>query len=312
MVVVTNCTNRKASRLPAVTCSALPTPGIALDEVAISWTDQIRKSIDLASARDLYCGRSMVDARWVEDRLTAELYVASAGLGLVPGEGLVPNYDATISDPGNWLAQTLDQIGVGAREWWDALCRARGVAKPVLSVLRGHPGDLKFVTMPASYLRMVEHELLELGESDLRQLRIFTSPAGQSSLREPLKGCALAYDDRLDAIPGFAGTQADFPQRAMRHFVATLMDGESTLDRDRDLVEDALRPLSRRMKPARQRLADAEIKTVLRGAWGEHRGESSRLLGFLRRTSGIACEQGRFRQLWREVRAELTERTDGR
>ena len=312
IVVVTNCSSRKVGGTTPIRLdvSVRGTPN--LGAVAASWASLIAQAPGELPAEDLYCGRSISDAKWASSTLGAQFHIVSAGLGLVPASDIVPNYDATVSEGNNWLAQMLSHLGATPAQWWDLLCVNRGTSAPLRRLISSNRGYPTLLAMPASYLRMIEHELADLTDNDLQDLRIFTSPVGQRNLPERLQLTALPYDERLEELSGFAGTQTDFPQRAMRHFVATVMDGEPTLERDKELVKEALRPLGKRLRPARQRLADAEIKTVLRGAWSAHRGESAELLSFLRKTAGIACEQGRFRRLWMEVRTELNAGTDGR
>jgi hypothetical protein len=152
---------------------------------------------------------------------------------------------------------------------------------------------------------MVSADMSTLPEEALKSIRLFTSPLGRRLLPEALKNCALPYDERLEMLKGFAGTQADFPQRAMRHFVSRLMDPRQGADSARSAVMAALRECDEPSRPTRARLSDSEIKVLLRKNWADGKGQSSFLLAQLRRGLGVACEQGRFRELWREVRAEM-------
>ena len=117
----------------------------------------------------------------------------------------------------------------------------------------------------------------------------------------------MPYDDRLDCIgSGFSGTQSDFAQRALRHFVTELLskdaDGDGDVHTHRTMVLDSLSTIGRREMPKRKRLSDDEIYNAIRDNWAEGRGQSSALLRIIRHKLGIACEQSRFRTIYHSVK----------
>lgn len=136
-------------------------------------------------------------------------------------------------------------------------------------------------------------------------LRIFTSPAGAQCVPDHLKCCVMPYDERLESVRGFAGTQSDFAQRALRHFVEALQATSMALDEARDAVAASLAHRRRRSRSVGQRLTDDEIRLVLTAQWTRHSGSSSKLLRFLRDEAQISCEQKRFSRLWQELSARL-------
>jgi hypothetical protein len=217
----------------------------------------------------------------------------------------VPNYDATVSDRRNWLGGFLNRTATPPALWWEILCESVGRGSSLINLLQATTASTKLVAMPASYLAMIKTDLAKLPDSAINNVYIFTSPAGQRELPARLQPHALPYDGRLDGIAAFSGTQTDFPQRAMRHFVSHVLAERLTISLATASVENCLRPLEKPSRPTRARLDDSQIKDFLRGAWTLQRGESSRLLSHLRKGAGIACEQGRFRTLWKEVREEM-------
>jgi hypothetical protein len=115
----------------------------------------------------------------------------------------------------------------------------------------------------------------------------------------------MPYDDRLESVPHYSGTRTDFPQRALLHFVTELDGHYLDWSAGAKAVSQSLTGLSTRHIPTRTRLDDAEITNVLRRHWTDYGGSSTRLLRFLRREAQIACEQGRFRDIWRGLKAEM-------
>lgn len=122
----------------------------------------------------------------------------------------------------------------------------------------------------------------------------------------------MPYDDRLDcAGPGYSGTQTDFAQRSLRHFVTEvlnkLQDGDAYTHRS--MVLESLSPLDRREIPKRQRLSDQDIGIAIRNNWECGKGQSSALLRIIRRDLKIACEQSRFREIYHTVKNTMGDTT---
>jgi len=158
---------------------------------------------------------------------------------------------------------------------------------------------------------MVAADLAQCAAQDLERVRLFTSPAGQAALPEVVAASAMPYDERLESLPTYAGTRADFPQRALRHFVEQLDGHHLSMPAARRAVDEVLSTCARRLVARRVRTDDEGIRILIRTHWAKCEGQSSRLLRSLRVEAQVACEQGRFAQLWREVRDERMARSAG-
>ena len=248
----------------------------------------------------MYLGRSITEAKRVAETLNAPLHIVSAGLGLITSDDEVAPYDLSASGPRRGLQGALSVCGATTAEWWELLCNGRGL----FELLFRQPGAIVLAALPANYVEMVSRDLKKCGQAQLNRIRLFTSEAGRSVLPYDLHGIAMPYDDRLESIPNYSGTRADFPQRAMRHFVECINAHSLTAPKAYDAVKNAL---AHHRKPRiidRVRADDSEIKSLIRRQWKATGGRSSVLLRYLRDDAQIACEQGRFAQLWREIRDE--------
>lgn len=103
--MVTNCTMRKRAQKEPVSLPRIRS-NAPLSEVVDRWVATLSKAQKVATAGDLYLGRAFSEAKTVAQTLTADLYVVSAGLGLVNQATLVPNYNATIATGPSLLAPT--------------------------------------------------------------------------------------------------------------------------------------------------------------------------------------------------------------
>jgi hypothetical protein len=115
----------------------------------------------------------------------------------------------------------------------------------------------------------------------------------------------MPYDDRLESVRNYAGTQSDFAQRALRHFVEALRAAPLPLKEARASVSRALARRPRRSRSIGRRTSDDEIRRVLTAQWTRHVGSSTRLLRYLRDEARISCEQKRFSRIWQSLVAEL-------
>ena len=306
VAVVTNCTTRKRSTATPLRLALSGTP-LSVGEVASAWLRQVAAQPVRAVASEVYVGRPIVDSQRVVAELSADFFVVSAGLGLVSGREPIPNYDLTVSPGQSTINTALATLRATPSDWWLALGQAKNSNLLLNDLVRCRPGSKVFIALPSSYLAMVEGDLKSIPATCAQQLLIFTSTAGFTKVPIHLRDAVMPYDDRLEGLVGHAGTRSDFPQRAMRHFVSVLKGQNLAREVARATVLACMSATQKPVIPVRQRLSDSEISEKLRVAWVQHGGSSTRLLRFLRDTTGVACEQGRFRGLWQSLKIEMTE-----
>lgn len=275
--------------------------GPTLDVTVTRWQAAVASCTDLQPAIDLYKGRSVVEVSRASRHVNAPLHFVSAGMGIVPATAKIPHYDLTPVRSSGGLALALAQHQATPAQWWCLLSNA-GLSR----LIRKHADEQVWVALPGTYLKMLALDLAAVRPEDAVRVRIFTSLSGMEALPATLRPVVMPYDERLESIRGFAGTKADFPQRALRHFVEELNGTEMGLQTGRESVTNSLALYDRRHVPQRKRLDDSELKTLIRERWGSCQGQSSKLLRALRDDELVACEQSRFAQLCREVRKEAS------
>lgn len=291
-LVLTICTNRKRVPPPPILRGRSLEEGSA-ESVAAEWRNRLRSAEAVVAVKGLYAGRGFREAERAATAIGGELVVLSAGLGLVGGDQLVPSYSLTLSrtDPDGVLARARCSAG----QWWRALqshspfnCAIDWDDRPILAAVS------------APYLDMVSAEWASWRARRLSRLRLFTKrrPSGPAA---DLAAVWMPYDDRLDAAADdLPGTQGDFAQRALRHFVETRGAGVSPAE-DATAVERALRGLTRRVVPDRQRLTDEAIITLIIEDWDVIGGRSGAMLRRLRDEHGVGCQQDRFKNLFKRA-----------
>jgi hypothetical protein len=299
--IVTSCTQRKRGHV-RVDLRDLP-DARGLKTLANAWQRQVAAAPSAKTVATLYQGRSISDTVAVAAFLSTRWYVVSAGLGLIREDQTVPSYECTVA-PGSSLSDRLARLRATPDDWWTVLTAKH--PRPLSRLIAQGP---TLLALPSSYLRMVLQDVSNVSTSEAEHLRIFTSTAGAAVVPDRLAGCVMPYDDRLESVPGYSGTRADFAQRALRHFVLELDAAKLPRDEAHAKVTAAL---VRRPHPARSRglrLSDDELRKTLLAQWTRHEGRSTRLLRYLRDEAGISCEQKRFSRIWQSLAADMQVRS---
>lgn len=299
-IVVTNCTARKKAGIPLVPFTQR---GNCVRQVAEDWRSSLSIQSSRLPAGQLYVGRSIYEAKRVSQDVGGTLFIVSAGIGLVRADEQIPGYDLSASGKGGELALALARLGVSKSDWWQQLASGKGFNW----LLRENPEAVVLISLPSEYLDMVLGDLEALPSGDLTRIRLFTSPTGRKKSSKISGLYSLPYDERLESINGYAGTRSDFAQRALKHFVAELHGHVLPIDEASRAVAASLRGVECKTIPQRMRLDDEGIRGLIRLAWERAGGNSAKLLRHLRDTELVACEQGRFSRLRRQVEAQIKE-----
>lgn len=303
-IVITACTSRKRKPVgESLRMSAVPQLPIAA--LAADWGRRLEAATDVYPAGEIYGGRSFREATLAAQSLDARLMIVSAGLGLIDADSIVPSYGCTV------LPDTGDSIAtraVGAysvTDWWQAL-KSKSPFAQSLSSVTGQSGGLICAALSEAYIELIVGEIRSLPTDTLMRLRLFTRTPPER-VGPMLRPFVMPYDDRLDGPDSpVRGTRGDFASRALRHFAAFVAkgnDGQSAAD-DAAVVATSLAGWRMPATFDRRRLNDKEVLRLIDVHWDAERGSTARLLRRFRDDLGVACEQGRFAALARQVRAE--------
>lgn len=300
-VIITNCTNRKrlGGHSPLELCTSQTH---SLTAMAATWIQQVKARTSTRPAESLYTGRSVQDAKWVAQKLDAKLMFASTGLGLIGGEHPCPPYNLTVAAEPHSIRPWLARMGLAPSDWWDAVNNHWQRPNPIATLAKRTDIKRILIALSANYIDLVVNDLEQIAFDDRPKLRLFTSRPGIERLPKQFRSLAMPYDDRLESSR-FAGTRADFPQRAMRHFVELTNASTNSVSADYQAVSAAMSALPLVGTIKRRRASDEELKTLMIEAWDAQKGSSSRLLRYLRDDALVACEQSRFRGLWLELKS---------
>ncbi|MCB2427119.1 DUF6884 domain-containing protein [Methylophaga pinxianii] len=293
-IIVTNCTSRKRIKPGKSLEAPSQLEGESVEKYARRWIEYAQTHSVQVVPEDLYCSRGYGEAIRAAQKLGADIYTVSAGFGLLTNQHTIPPYNFTLTDLYK-ITDTLD-------DWWRAINLARESRDILTEIIMDESIDLALISISTSYMRLIETELLNLPERALKKLRLVIGYEPPTSLEK----FAIKYDSRLDGPNSpIRGTRADFNSRALHHFVenVVLKTNDHSIENHKDFANALLEPMIPLSAPKRQKATDEEIKALIEKNWRESGGRSGSALRLLRDKAGVACEQGRFSKLFRQVMA---------
>ncbi len=309
-IIVTSCTNRKKNTGEVVALGGA-IHAESLPALVRVWVSAIASAAQFETAISLYKGRSFSEAKLAAEAIGADLYVISAGHGLIHSEDRVPAYNLSVSaSPGNELHHLLLGLQKTASDWWQLLTQQFAENRSLTAMMDRTDAEPVLLAVPSPYLRLISQDLAGLKDEQVARLRIFTSEYGASELPPRLRCAVMPYDERLEGLPNFDGTRVDFPQRALRHFVVALKGHLLPLEVAKDRIVHSMNALVKPVLPKRAKKSDAEIAELIEQNWSRLNGSSTALLRFLRDDALVACEQGRFAMLRRGVQTDIKSKAE--
>jgi hypothetical protein len=179
---------------------------------------------------------------------------------------------------------------------------------PLSRLITSGVADRVVLALPSTYLDLVADDLASLSVQAASCVRVIGLPSLAANLPSVLASALVPYDERLEnKRSGYAGTRADFAQRAARHFMTCILarSAQASAAEHAAQVEHFLADFSRPRMQRRERIPDERVKEVIRDMWNESGGRVGHSLRMLRRQRRLSCEQSRFKRLFWEVAAEM-------
>ena len=296
-VVVTNCTSKKRfaprPRQMARTMERSDVSGLSRE-----WCAR-RMDAGTVAVRDLYQGRSFKMAERAATQFGADLFVVSAGYGLIAADDLIPPYSVTVSGDSedNVLAMAG---GARASAWWQSLEPLTSTFSDLAEI------DVVMVALPAEYLVMIEAELERLKRSMRGVLLIFASPGAAQRLSPDVAASVMPYGSALESdISPMRGTGTDAAQRRLLYFTTHLapnLAAQFSLCEAKQAVGTFAQTMLQPSRLPGRTVSDAEVRDLIFHLRSDGITSWTAALRHLRSERGMACSQSRFQSLFHNVR----------
>lgn len=300
--LVVTCTERKTLSAPS-RLRFRTIPSRTLERNCAEWVDRLQNDPSpTLPAFELYSGNHW----YIVQRIISthaghapriQLWIASAGYGLISAHALVHSYMASFA-PG------LDSVGTAdyVQDWWRMLSRWSGPTphspRSLRDLANAHPRSCLMVVASATYSRALQEDLLEASAvyRGADRLALFSAGLPASS---PLSRLAIDVDARHQQIVG--GQMHSLNARLAEYALSRWPDWEGRIPRLRDIFAREHGDLPARVQHNRTPHSDARIQRwIARQLKQSPAVGHSKLLRVLR-TEGIACEQNRFKRLFSEM-----------
>lgn len=309
--LIASCTERKRQPIPERTrLGSLPDELPALR--ATKWWERLTAEHGRHPALELYAGEHWTLARRSLEVLTvsgieAALWAASAGFGLIPTSARICPYSATFSQ-GVADSVVLGRLRGDLRRarhqaWWSGLARFPGPDGSACRSLRAlavwSPHSALIVIGSADYVWAMREDLLSAREALRAPDRLILISNRVLSGDAELSRNLIPVDVRCRTVLG--GTMQGLNARVALSLVERGNDGPLTVSRLRRIHDEMIRDVDNPPRPDREKTADEDVLGFLRAELARASPAGwTRLLRTLR-GRGLACEQGRFKALYRRV-----------
>ncbi len=308
--VITSCTKRKRY-VPDSALLMRHTAGDTIADRFQRWRDSYQRFAAGVPALDLYAGDHWAQMRALtnsaETALDVELWVCSAGVGLVKAQAPVVPYAATFSrHHPDAVSRSADPVSFrrDVDEWWGKQVGWSGPHPPsprtITDLVDIDPSTLILVVAAGEYLRVLRPDLLEAASrmTNADHLTIFSADA---AAYEDLRPYSVPVSGDFATVLG--GSLHSVNSRTAYHAISRLGGRAAVRSQFRGIVEELMETAQPRPTHNRAPMTDDEvIGFITERLARDPKARKTRLLRDLR-DSNRACEQSRFGRLFDRVRS---------
>lgn len=275
------------------------------DDLLQYWVDTVKKvhAEHHVRARLLYTGRSFKRALMATDERVTDLYIISAGLGLIRADQDVVPYDLTTSSAApNRVSKQIAFGGFSPSDWWLGINRGLyNNSTPIANLVRKYPERTVILCLSKEYLKMILDDIGTLTGDEIERVRVIGSDLDEL-LPINMFNIFMPYDLRINASDeAMPGSRLDFSIRAAMHFITKVMPESKSLEEQKELVRATLGKVNEdnAQEEATSRAAtDEEIIALIKDDWSIYHGRKIMHLRALREKHKVRCSQQRFDKIY--------------
>ena len=308
--IVVPCTKRK-SRLATSDLQLRTIRSSTLQEKHRIWVQRLRRaSADVLRARELYAGdhwsvvRSLVEAAG-KSGFAANVWVCSAGYGLIPLDAKVRPYAATFASgfPDSVTRGIRDRSSdQAAKDWWTFLAKWQGpvprAPRSIAVLARRYPDCPLLVAASPTYINAIEEDVASAAKAvaDAGNLMIFSgNPRKDSRIASHYVPCPAVLQHAV------GGARTSLNVRVLREVLERTGPGALNHLAVRRLLERLIKQQPKPRRTQRRTVTDSVVERYIAQRLKAEGGSSFGALLRKFRDEGYACEYSRFRALFRDV-----------
>ena len=239
----------------------------------------------------------------------AKLWIASAGYGLIPGNAPIVPYAATFTNghPDSVAVMAGMNTRTEVREWWKALAELpgplSGAPRSIRDLVKSSPDSAFLLVQSATYLEAMVDDIVEAKNSISNPDRlVIVSGTGASSARALASNWVPSQEVFRGELGGTCTSLNPKVARCLIEKCAGRPWSAEFLRRFANVWAATLPPLD---KPSRSPMTDIEVIKFIRTEIASTPEISHSSLLRKLRNSNQACEQKRFRDIFRSVQGSM-------
>ncbi len=277
----------------------------------MTWIDRLRTGGNSqTTASELYCGeywsvvRSLPSAAQ-DSGVTPRTWICSAGYGLISPQSRICSYSATFSPyEGDSVTRGFEAGArrIAARQWWRRISRWSGPSgsklRSLTAIARKYPQAPLLVVASPDYLQAMDQDLASAAAALSRPDLLLIISAGMRTFGK-LTDHLLPCDARLQSALG--GTRGTLNIRIARRLLQYMGQGQISLNRQKAQLRRLLSKQPPIRRYHRRVVTDEQVRKFIRLELNRNGSASRSLLLNKLRSSGRACEQSRFADLYTET-----------
>jgi len=298
--IISSCTNSKTKIADKTLTIEYYNKEKNLDEIIKIWKDTIRKNkFDKYKTTNLYKGigwRATLNTyNFFSDHYEAELYIASAGYGLIHHSTKISSYNATFAPRTLNSIEKFNQEKTSNIKWWDSINS--------FQVDSFSNDSYIFVILPHNYLIATQNFIKKLIKQHGK--RVFIFRANQNEPLSFMQEYTVEFDLRFNSYQ--TGTLSSLLARAVLWLSKEIIEHNIPFEHHlfQEHIEKTMKNYTQYKMPKREQLSEEKlIKKIENMIANDGIISASKGLKKLRE-SGIACEQKRFGSLFKKVKSRL-------
>ncbi|MBA6295966.1 DUF6884 domain-containing protein [Colwellia sp. MB02u-9] len=299
--LITNCTNLKKSNIQGKIQLKNLIGNNSAQTIVNSWCDKLEKAEQKVPANEVYAGDHWKVAKSII-KPNLELWVLSAGYGLIHNSSKIGSYDATFSSGSE---NSINKTGLSNSEWWDTLHQKRSAdvlkVESLHSLVSTNIGDVFFIAASPDYLKVIQNELQQLVLEQKLTNENFFIVSSKHNINKQL--IPFFLESKADFCSTLKGGRVSLNIRLAKYLLdeteVNIFDCKRVIDKYNDLEKNAIKLLVKN----RKKLSDEEVVSFVKKELDIFQGakvSASMLLKKLR-NENLACEQKRFSRLLKEL-----------
>ena len=265
-----------------------------IDDISNEWISSVNKSAPVCPVKKLYNGGGF--KKLSKNLGDKHFFVVSAGLGLLHSNDLVPSYECTVSigKPGSIVDRVKEKFDIN--KWWKILNKSkfsRGLINENIERF-----DYILISLTSDYLKMVAEDLKLVSKNFF----IFTG-SKDLAIELGFEKNLMPYTEVFDGPDGtLRGTNRDFPQRTHADFLRRIKQF-GNFEAAFKSVEDDMNNWVPPIKHNNTKKTNEEILNLIKSHEGKFTKVSD-LLHYFRYELKVACEERRFKSLYKNFKEQ--------